>query len=364
MSKDKSSSLASNIYYLPFIISCLVVLAIRSIYVFKQPNFAGDTPVYLSIANCINNGFGFSYPVAGTQHCEPVVGGYFPLYPYILAFLDNIFHNLKLTAISFSIFNSLSIFVLGFVSYAILKKRIFSVLVVVLLGFSPLGLGFSRYLLIEPVLISFGILILSATLSRQYRLIGRTRFFVTAFILFVISIYLKPTAVIFSLPILITLTKGLKLKSAVIHCLLFVFLCVLAILPWCLRNMQLNPELGFISVRSTLYPENIMIYYKWTTTWIITEYERANAQFPLWTDSSLINIRPNIFLSSFSADQAMDILQAPNSPIRGLSTEQSNYFFGEYKKTQESLNFFKYVLLKTLQTVSLFLHLKFLGISF
>ena len=56
---------------------------------------------------------------------------------------------------------------------------------------------------------------------------------------------------------------------------------VLAILPWCLRNMQLNPELGFISVRSTPYPENIMIYYKWTTTWIITEYERANAQFPL-----------------------------------------------------------------------------------
>ena len=70
---------------LPLAASCLAVLVIRCIYVFKYPNLAGDTPIYISIAECINNGFGFSYP--DTNICQPLIGGYFPLYPYMLAFL-------------------------------------------------------------------------------------------------------------------------------------------------------------------------------------------------------------------------------------------------------------------------------------
>ena len=127
-------------------------------------------------------------------------------------------------------------------------------------------------------------------------------------------------------------------------------------MPWCLRNLYLDPELGLFSVQSTIFPENIASYLKWSTTWIITEYERANALFPLWTDSSMINIRPNMFLTSISAEQAINVLNQPNSPTTGLSPEQSRYFFDEYNKIVESRNILKFTAQKILQTISLYLH--------
>ena len=89
---------------------------------------------------------------------------------------------------------------------------------------------------------------------------------------------------------------------------------------------------------------------------VITEYEHANAIFPLWTDSTMISIRPNIFLSSLSAEQALDILAQPNSEPIGLSIEQSMYFANEYEKIRESTNIVKTILQKVLQALSLFLH--------
>ena len=339
---------------LPLAASCLAVLVIRCIYVFKYPNLAGDTPIYISIAECINNGFGFSYPDANI--CQPLIGGYFPLYPYMLAFLKNILHSNKSIAVLFSIFNSLSISILGLVCLSITKRTIFSVLVVLSLGLSPLGLGMSRYLLIEPVIISFGILILSTIIARHYGLISRISFFIISVVLFSLSLYLKPTSLIFVFPILYVLTKGLKIKAALYHSFLFLFICFLMVLPWLLRSVALNSGFDLIRGVSSLHPENISSYHKWLSTWVITEYERANAIFPLWTDPTMISIRPNIFLSSSSAEQALDILAQPNSEPIGLSIEQSMYFANEYEKIRESTNVLKTILQKVLQALSLFLH--------
>ena len=69
----------------------------------------------------------------------------------------------------------------------------------IIMAISPLTLGWNRLILIEPILTGFSILFLSEYIKTFYE--GFTnKNFTNLIIIQIISIYLKPTAILFTLP--------------------------------------------------------------------------------------------------------------------------------------------------------------------
>ena len=75
----------------------------------------------------------------------------------------------------------------------------------------------------------------------------------------------------------------------------------------------------------------------------------------LWNDSSRIDIKPNLFLSSFRLSNNGCLAKYYFS-ARGLSLQQSQYFTDQYNKIRKSTHFLTTTFQNILQTISLFLH--------
>ena len=337
-----------------------VLLALpRSVYIYLTEQTTGDTALYIQIAANILDGCGFS-AASGTNSCTPLVGGYFPAYPYLLALLKFVDLSHKSMAIVVGVGFVLSILYLRRSLEITLRNPRLALWISIGVGLSPLSLGFSRFLFIEPILVVFSILLISQCLFIIYR--KKKLDLVGGICLIVLSTYFKPTAVIFVAPLVLSIVIAFGLKYSIKPFLIAGVTLFIAVLPWELRNWSLSGQ-SLLTAKSNIYPP-IKHYQSWVHSWAITEYENAHATFPaftngsFWTSKTLddIVIRPNMFLSSAEAQEALEIIEQHSLQDQQWTPELDEKFNILLYKRSEDRVFLDYLVLRLLQVGSVLLH--------
>jgi len=335
----------------------IILFCIRSFYIAFSGNYAGDTPLYLNIANNIATGHGFSFSSGdGASSVTPVVGGYFPAYPSLLA----LFQFLDLGVVQIAMFVGglyvAAIIYLGNAIYLITKNHNLSNAMIIVLGISPTGLGFSRLLLIEPVLGAFGILICALCLKFYFRVGNRLLTVALLCFLFVSALYFKPTAIVFLSPICLTLIASLGLRVGLKKSLFFAVISLLLIMPWGIRNLLLGAD-NLFPAYANIWPANISGITSWVKSWAVTEYDRAGVLFPIWSGQiHQVAIKENLFLDGRSASLALDLIRMNSNSLLSPDTDQAFSKLSASLNSPTLINCLRISLLKILQSISLALH--------
>jgi hypothetical protein len=333
-------------------ISLFLVLCVpRVVYVLLTDQTAGDTALYSRIATNILSGCGFS---ASTEPsiCEPIIGGYFPGYPFFLSLFYYFDFSNKTVAVATAVIFVLSILYLRRSIEVFTGNVRIALLICVALGLSPLTLGFSRFILIEPILTVFSVFVLAQSLIYLKRQKQIDLLFLL--ILISISVYFKPTAVIFIAPFLLAVVIVKKSKFVLPFSMAALILFV-AVLPWELRNRNLGNE-SLLSGTSNIYPD-VQGYHSWLKTWVITEYERAYATFPVWRSEPYdVQIKENLLLSEPEASQAKSLI---TTHLAGAGKwdavlDSRLHLLAQSRLEQQSL--FELIALRAAQTASVLLH--------
>ena len=315
------------------LISILIILRLSYIILFN--NDTGDLLLYDKIANGLINGCGFGI-LLENGNCTSVVGHFFPAFFYLIAISYKIGIGIKGLACLISLFQLSSIIYLSKTIRKYTKQDNLAKFVMIIMAISPLTLGWNRLILIEPILTGFSILFLSEYIKTFYE--GFTnKNFTNLIIIQIISIYLKPTAILFTLPLIVLGLKKLNILDLFKRLILWALIISLAVLPWGLRNISEGGRSPFTSVlQSNFLQKNSGGYIRWLSSWVITEHEQAINGFPVscMPDEIARNItfstcdlkirkgKLNPFISSKEIEIAQKIVEN-----KDLFTAQDNNFF-------------------------------------
>ena len=143
-----------------WIIIFFLLVIPRIIYIFLNPVQNDDTSFYLDVAENIGKGCGFAFTNT-LGECEVLTGGYFPAFPYLIWFLKYVGIGYEYIPILISILSICSVFYLLFTLFKYGLKEEKTYFLAFILSFSPIAFGYSRYLLIEPILYIFSLLLLT-----------------------------------------------------------------------------------------------------------------------------------------------------------------------------------------------------------
>lgn len=331
----------------------------RLVYIYLTEQVGGDTALYSQVASNILNGCGFSAS-HGTDPCTPLVGGYFPAYPYLIALLKFLDLSDKSIALLIGIGFVISILYLRRSLEIALENSSLALWISIGVGLSPLNLGFSRLLLIEPILVVFSILLISQLLLIIHR--KKRLDMVIGVGLIALSTYFKPTAIIFVVPFCLAILMALGLKRSFKSLLITGVTLFLMVLPWELRTWSLSGQ-SLLSAQSNIYPPT-KNYQSWVHSWAITEYENAHATFPAFSNGSFwigktlddVVIRSNRFLSDTEAKEALAILEQHRLQNQQWTEELDQRFNVLLRMRSERQTLFDYLTLRILQVGSVLLH--------
>ena len=330
----------------------LVVALPRTIYIWLTDQTAGDTPLYLRVSENILRGCGFSASV-DPVNCEPIVGGYFPAYPYLLAALQFIGLTEKGIALFIGACFALSILYLRKALELTTQNSEMSLGIALLVGLSPLTLGWSRFLLMEPVMTIFSVLLLARFMMLWHTRKMRDVWIAT--VILAIATYFKPTSVLFVAPFTITLVYVFGVKQCLKPIVFSALSLAIAILPWELRNQSLSGQSVF-NAQSTIWPSS-KSYGAWVHSWSITEYERAYAIFPIFAGNlQKIEIKENPFLSREEADHAVALIQEHSLDHTKWNHSIDEKFEELLELKKSSTSLLSLLRLRASQMVSLVLH--------
>jgi len=249
-----------------------------------------------------------------------------------------------------------SVIYLGNIIYIITKNQRFSSIVIIALGISPTGFGFSRFLVIEPILGALGILILALCLKFNFRCGNRRQTFALLCLLFVSAIYFKPTAIVFLAPICLTLLASLGLIAGLKATLVVGVTSFLLIMPWGVRNFLLGANTLF-PAHANIFPANISGISSWVKSWAVTEYDYTRALFPIWSgEIQKVVISKNLFLDGQSASNALELIRVNSNFSLSSETDLAFSKLSASLNSPTPLNFLRILALKILQSISLILH--------
>lgn len=324
----------------------------RLFYILFTDQFAGDTSLYMRIASNILSGCGFSASQNSTV-CEPIIGGYFPAYPYLIASLTYLGFSEKTIACFIGICFALSILYLKKALELTTNHSHFACIVALVAGLSPLNFGWSRFLLIEPVMTIFSVLVLSQLLIIWHR--KRVLDVSVAVALIVAATYFKPTSVLFVVPFCVLVGCVFGLQRGLTILLASGISIVIAVVPWELRNWSLGGK-STLAVQSNVWPSDYG-YSAWVHSWSITEYERSYARFPVSSGRPHdVIINANLFLSRDEAEQAKALISQHVQPESNWNRFIDDEFSKLFVERQISLSLTAVAGLRALQTLSLLLH--------
>ena len=181
------------------IVAFLLILIPRLTYILLFVSLTPDSYFYLDIAENISKGCGFAFTNA-SGNCELVVGGYFPGYPVFIYLLKFLGLNNKSIPLIVSLLQTFSIIYLlnTLIDIGLKGNKLFTF--TLLISFSPLSIGFSRFLLIEPILYIFSILIITELIKLKINPTCFGNISARIFIFVILAIYFKPTSIILIIP--------------------------------------------------------------------------------------------------------------------------------------------------------------------
>ena len=324
----------------------ILLLIPRITYIFFNKITTNDSLFYLEVAENIRRGCGFAF-TNNLGECQALTGGYFPAYPYLIWFLESIGLHDKLIPIFISIVSVGSIIYLLLTLYRISlgQGKIFSL--GLFLGFSPVAFGYSRYILIEPVLYIFSILLLSEFINLRINPKNFKYIFFRVIIFALIAVFLKPTSILLIIPhfLIILINNGIKkfIKSFILFSLVLSF----SIIPWSIRDTRFGGDSPF-QINASNGPANIRGLRSWLSTFSLTEYDHASTLYPIYNrkngDRKKIKIHTkwNPFISKNDLDfkTVSEILSKDNPPIKRGFTTDENKLFHELAKERLKQNGF------------------------
>ena len=316
----------------------------RIIYILMSNNITNDSLFYLNIADNINNGFGFSY-TDQSGNIEKVFGGYFPGYPYFIYLTKFLGFGNKINILIVALLTSSSIIYLTRTLYSTSLKEKYIYLTIIILGLSPLGIGFSRWLLIEPILYIFSILLLTEFIKLKYKPKKLGGNMLRIFIFSIFSIYFKPTMLIVIIPHFLILLTDYGIKKLFKFFILYSLCLSLFIIPWGLRDLQYGANIPF-NANSNISPKNIKAFINWLTTFSISEYDQNNALYPIFSRSTgdrrkvIITTIFNPFISKNDNDfkEVKKLLNKDNPDIKRGFTNKEKKLLNKLAKLRSKKN--------------------------
>ena len=301
----------------------------RIIYILMSKNITDDSLFYLNIADNIKNGFGFSY-TDQSGNLIKVFDGYFPGYPFFIFLTKILGFGNKINLLIVALLTTASIIYLTRTLYNTSLKEKYIYLTTIILGLSPLGIGFSRFLLIEPILYIFSILLLTEFIKLKYNPKKLGGIILRIFLFSILSIYFKPTMFIFIIPHFIILLTNYGLKKIFKFFILYSVCLSLSIIPWGLRDLQYEANIPF-KENSNIHPKNIKAFVNWLSTFSISEYDQNAALYALFSHKTgdrrkvTVKTKFNPFISKNDNDfkEVKKILYKDNPDIkRGFTNEE------------------------------------------
>ncbi len=336
-----------NLYNKNFNFIILFIFFIRFLYIFFNENSTGDLPFYSQIANGIINDCGIG-TISENGDCFRIVGHFFPGFFYLLVLSYISGAGVKGLAILISIFGFFASLLLAFsikkyTNNANLAKSTF-----ILISLSPLTLGWSRFILMEPFITNLGICVLIIFINIFHEGFNKKNL---CFLLFlqIFSIYIKPSSIIFSIPFFVLAFNKLKLKSFIYVSFTWILIISISITPWGVRNLKYGGNKPFESAYTSNFNSvNNIGYLRWVNTWMVTEHEYANNVYTVYRSG--MNLAIKDLFKKGKGNMNLTIKKSPMNPfikntkILNLRekyinvdqfTPEDNKFFLELSKQRE-----------------------------
>ena len=281
--------------------------------------------------------------------CEVFRYGYMPVYITFLAICKYLTGSIDYSVYVVAALQGISMITIFLVLYKLLLNKDVSVLALIVLLFSPLGIGFSRLILIEPFLLIFSnfqlaLLLLLFSNNSNRRKENRILLLLTANT--IIGIMTKQTFVLTiigsAIAVFINCRKSIIIKY--VFLILSSFLACQIILTGILSTSLVNSPMN---TQNPWIPKNSHGYVEWLKTWATTEYEGARFGFPIHKTPFRLDF--NEIKSPFlSIDQKERISRYYKEKMglnnKGFTKEDSAYFVAEAKANKKELGIILYSL--------------------
>ncbi len=345
-----------------FLFLFLLIFIPRLIYILLFKNLTPDSFFYLDIAENISKGCGFAF-TNSSGNCELVVGGYFPGYPVFIYLLKNFGFNTKTIPLLVSLLQTFSIMYLlnTLIDIGLKGKRLFAF--TLLISLSPLSIGYSRFLLIEPILYIFSILIITELIKLK---INPTSFRNTSARIFayvIFAIYFKPTSIILIIPYFVIVANN-GLKKFLQTFLSFFLIVLISIIPWGMRDLNLGANLPFRGYSNAI-GKNVGGLNYWLSSFSLTEYENASVLYPIndRKNGNRKNIQIKTSFNPFISRKDLDYLEVnkiiskDNPEIeRGFTDEEKEILVNLANERFKNNGILGNCILFSLKSISLLLH--------
>ncbi len=303
----------------------LFLIFIRTSYILITKNNTGDLGFYDEIANGILNGCGIGLFI-NNEVCSPIVGHFFPGFFYLIAITYKTGIGLKGLVILISLFQLFSFYYLYLIINKYTNRFYLGKKIFIFLALSPLTLGWSRLILMEPLLTSFSTLFLAKFIQIFHEGFKRGNF-IFLLILQILGIYIKPTAILFSIPFILLGLVKLNLFKFYKKLLVWILIIIIAIAPWGFRNINKGSKEPFSSVlNSNFFPQNSNGYINWLSSWVITEHEQAANAFPIFSKIYFdVKIKKGRF-NPFITDKEIKEVEKRMNNKTNFSPEDDKFF--------------------------------------
>ena len=271
-----------NLNFLNIFIFSLIFLSIRLFLIYFFFEEGSDWEKYLNVAKNILNGCGVSQSYIEFETCKLSFGpnngpGYSFYVSFFLILLKDSIYNLVYINLLISLIANLYLL-------SVVKRfynfKIFSILFIIL-SFSPLTIGWYRFLLPEVLTLSFGIFLLAELIVLLKT--KKINFFRLSFpVIFASFIRLDALSYIFLIIIIFYLINKKDYKIFIKN---IIIICLIISIPWnlwFLRNHLVNADvvIPLKLERLIKYEKNFKYpggFHKWVSTWSYTEYSRSNS---------------------------------------------------------------------------------------
>lgn len=277
----------------------------RFLVIFFAHADAGDTPTYELFATNILRGCGLSFSDPGSSDCVLTSGGYFPGYPAFIALVWMLFgKSIYPLLVAQLICYLLALYWLLTALMRLTNSTRVVFAVGMLLALSPLQVGWFRFVLTEPLAIAAATWFLAELIIsiadkklRKYHLA----------LALSASVYIRPDTVFMALGIFLVSFYIYGFKNSIKQILIVVLLTSIPISGWMIRNLITDhAPLSMTTEAAPIAPG----YYLWLDTWVVNEYERADANFPVWrAEYSKIKIHGSKFVLDSELSKAQLLIK-------------------------------------------------------
>ncbi len=276
---------------------------------------AGDTSTYINFAENIIRGCGLSHSAPSSNECILTSGGYFPGYPAFIAFVWILFgKSVYAVLIAQLICYLLALMWLLIAIFRLTNSNKVMCAVGILLALSPLQLGWFRFILTEPLAIATATWFLAELIISVSN--KKLRVYHLALALSA-SVYVRPDSIFMILGPCVIAFYIYDFKKSMQQISLIITLTTIPVSVWLVRNYTIgHAPLSMTSSAAPIAPG----YFLWLDTWVVNEYERSDANFPLWRrEYSKIDIHASKYI-------AMNELEKAKVLINDLSTIDGQEF--------------------------------------